>query len=141
MLAKDYVSGRTHGVEEQEDFIAFHQSAHLLQRLGRHVSIVEADQVDLAPVNAAFGINLGEIGLLRMPNLAVHGERPAVRHGLADLYLSITDAGIIILFCGGCLRNEGKSNQECDEPEPMLPHVDLPSPLRAALLLRSRRKS
>jgi hypothetical protein len=44
--------------------------------------------------DAAFGIDLGEIGMLRPPELAIHGHGAAVRHGLADLYFCITDAGL-----------------------------------------------
>jgi hypothetical protein len=73
----------------------FHKFAHLLERLGRHVAVVQADQVDLAAVDAAFGVDLGEIGVLRVPNLAIYGHWAAVGRGLAELYLCIANTGAI----------------------------------------------
>src|SRR5262249_29971592 len=65
----------------------------LLHRLGRRVAVVEADQVDLAPVDPALGIDLLEVADLALAERRERRHRTRVGHGLADLDLARADAG------------------------------------------------
>ncbi len=67
---------RPQRAEDQKDPVLLHQATYLLQRLRRHVAVIEADQLHLAPVDAAFGVEHGEVGLLRPADLAVHRVGP-----------------------------------------------------------------
>jgi hypothetical protein len=55
--------------EDQQNFVAFDELAGLLHRLWRAVSVVIRNEVNLAAVDAAFGIDFLEIGLF---DLAYH---------------------------------------------------------------------
>jgi hypothetical protein len=59
------VGGGPERAEHQQHFFLFDELACLLDRLGRRVRVIEADELDLAAVDSAFGVDLLEIGLLR----------------------------------------------------------------------------
>jgi len=76
---------RAHRANHREDLVLLD---HLLRRQHRALRIVTAvfhDQLDLAAVDAAFGVDLVEIGRLRLADDAVGGRRSAVGHDAADL--------------------------------------------------------
>jgi len=52
---------RAKRLEDEQHFIAFNQLSRLLNSLGRTETIVIADEVDLAAVDAAFSVDLVEI--------------------------------------------------------------------------------
>ena len=59
------IGRRAERLEHQQDLVALDQLARLLDRLRRAVGVVIGDEIDLAAVDAALGIDLVEIGCLR----------------------------------------------------------------------------
>jgi hypothetical protein len=68
---------RSERLEQQQDLVALDQLARLLDGLRRAEGVVIADEGDLAAVDAAFGVDLVEIGGLGLADGAVSGRRPA----------------------------------------------------------------
>jgi hypothetical protein len=66
-----------------------------------HLVAPERDEVDLAAVDAAFFVDLLEVGGLDLADRPVGGGRPAVRHGVTDLDLGIGGAGVVLLLGRG----------------------------------------
>jgi hypothetical protein len=54
-------------LEDEQHLIAFHQLARLFNCFRRTETVVIADEVDLAAVDAAFGVDLVEIGRSTFP--------------------------------------------------------------------------
>jgi hypothetical protein len=73
------VGRRAQRVEEEQHFFLLDQLARLLDRLGRVVAVVERDEVDLAAVDAAFGVDLVEVGADRLADRAVGRCRARIR--------------------------------------------------------------
>jgi hypothetical protein len=92
------VGRRAERAEQREHFILFDQPARLLDRLGRRVAVVQADQIDLAPVDPARGIDLVEVCRLGAPDGAEHRQRAAVGHGLAELDFLVARSRTILLL-------------------------------------------
>jgi hypothetical protein len=65
---------------------------NLLYRLGRAVSFVERYAIDLAPVGVASQVDHLEVRRFDLARRVVCQRRPAVGHGLTDLYLGVRDA-------------------------------------------------
>ena len=84
--------------------------AYLLDGARRRVAVVEADQIDLAAVDAALIVDHFHIGLFGFPNGAVCRRRAAVGHGLADFYFFIGGAGVVFV-----LRAGGAGKRQADE--------------------------
>src|SRR5258707_10453523 len=57
--------------EDQQNFVSFDELAGLLYRLWRAVSVVIRNEIDLAAVDATFGIDFSEIGLFGLAYHAV----------------------------------------------------------------------
>ena len=89
---------RAEALEDQQDLVALDQLARLLDRLGRAVAVVVGDEVDLAAVDAAFGVDLLEIGRDRLADQAVGRGRTAIGIDVADLDLGVAGAGIVFLL-------------------------------------------
>jgi hypothetical protein len=90
---------RAGGAEQGDHSFVLHQLARLLDRLGRREGVVERDQIDLAPVDAAlFLIQHAEIGDLRASLDTVDRQRTAIWHGLAELDLGVGGALTVFLF-------------------------------------------
>ena len=85
-------------IEDQQDFVAFDQLAGLLDGLRRAVGVVIADEVDLAAVDAALGVDLLEVGFFGLADHAIGGRRSAVGHDVADLDFGIGGAGVVFLL-------------------------------------------
>src|ERR1019366_9684696 len=106
-----------------------HQLARLLDRLRRAVAIVIADEIDLAAVDAAFGIDLPEVGIFGLADHAVSGSGTAIGHDVADLDFGIGGAGVVFLLCerpaAGCGEHREGSRKG---PQSQLDsrHFDLP---------------
>jgi len=48
------IAGGAYRTEDQQNLIAFDQFARLYDRLGRAIGVIVGDEIDLAPVDAAF---------------------------------------------------------------------------------------
>ena len=92
-------------IEDDQDFVAFDQLARLLDRLRRAVGVVIADEIDLAAVDAALGIDLLEVRVLGLCDHAICRRRSAVGHDIADLDFSVGGAGVVFLLCEGAARS------------------------------------
>jgi hypothetical protein len=90
--------GGSQRLENQQDFVAFHKLARLLYRLGRAVGVVIGNEVDLAAVDAAFGVDLVEVSRFRLADHAIGGSGTAIGHDIADLDFSVGRAGIVFLL-------------------------------------------
>src|SRR6266436_5482576 len=102
---------RAKGIEDQQYLVAFHELARLLDGLRRAVAVVIADEIDLAPVDAAFGIDFLEIGLFGLADHAVGGGRPAIGHDVADLDFAIGRTGVVFLL-GECAAAHGSESDD-----------------------------
>jgi hypothetical protein len=91
-------------IEDQQDFVALDQLACLFHRLRRAVGVVIRDEIDLAAVDAALGVDLLEVGLFGLADHAIGGSRSAVGHDVADLDFGIARAGIVFLLCENAAR-------------------------------------
>jgi hypothetical protein len=97
-------------LEREQHLVLLHELANLLDRLRRAVTVVVADEDDLAAVDAAFlAVDLVEIGGDGLADGAVGRGRPAIWVGVADLDLGIADAGTIL---GGLGRERGYGKAE-----------------------------
>ena len=103
------VGRRAEALEDQQHLVAFHQLSRLLDRLRRAVAVVVGNEIDLAAVDAAFGIDLREIGRLGLADQAVGGQRPAVGHDVAELDFRVACAGIVFLLRGGRIDDRRRS--------------------------------
>src|SRR5215831_6658916 len=92
------IGRRAQRMKYREHLLLFHQPAHLLYRLGWAVAVVQADQGDFAPVDAALGVELGEVGELCTACCSDAGQRTAVGHGLPDLNLRVAHPRTVPLF-------------------------------------------
>src|SRR6185437_3302498 len=92
------VVGGAEALEDEGDLVLLDEAADLLDRLGRGIAVIEADELDLAPVDAALLVDHVEIGGLGLADRAIGRGRPAIGHGLADLDLLVGDAGRVALL-------------------------------------------
>src|ERR1700760_4034393 len=110
----------TQTLEDERDLVFFDQFTNLLDGLGRAVPIIPADQVYLATIDATIIVDHLEVGEFGSAHGAINGDRPAIRHCLADLDLCAGDAWRI---CCGCRRHVrprvslGSGGQSGDERE------------------------
>jgi len=77
----------------------------VLDCLWRRVRIVEADELDLAAIDAALSVDLLEIGLLRPADDAEAGCRAAIGQRLPD-------ADLVLVALGESARTS--QQRECD---------------------------
>ena len=77
--------------QERHPFL-LDQSPHLLDRLGRAIGVIQADEIDFAAVYAALLVDHLEIGGLGATDHAIGGDRAAIGHGLPDLDFRVGDA-------------------------------------------------
>src|SRR6267378_3160247 len=123
------VRRRAQRIEDEQNLVALHQLARLLDRLRRAVAVVVADEIDLAAVDAAFGVDLLEVGILGLADHAVGGGWSAVGHDVADLDFGVGGAGVIFLLGE---RAAAGGSEQCDSgrkgPQSQLDerHFDLP---------------
>jgi hypothetical protein len=110
------LGGVPSGVEHQQHLVLLDQLAHLLDRLGRAVAVVVGDEVDLAAVDAALGVDLLEVGADGLADGAVGRRRPAVGLGVADLDLLVVGAGVVLLL-RQALPAAGREREERDGEE------------------------
>ncbi len=134
------VDGGTGRSEHRQHLVAFDQLADLLDGLGRAARVIVGDEIDLAAVDAALGIDLLEVGDHRLGNIAGRGIRAAVRAHVADLDFGIACAGVIFLLreCTSTGQHcHHDSGDTCSNPHCLLPPKDnsiVASALRIARL-------
>ncbi len=87
---------RAERIEYEKNLVFLDQLAHHFDGLRRAVTVVAANEVDLAAVDAALLVDHGEVGRLRLADDAVGRGRAAVGHRIADLDLGIADAGSVL---------------------------------------------
>jgi hypothetical protein len=71
ILADGRVGRGPDGVEQERDLLLLDEAAHLLDRLRRAIGVVEADEVDLATIDAALLVDHLEIGGLSAADHAI----------------------------------------------------------------------
>src|SRR5205807_5557404 len=74
---------RAQRIEDEQHLIALDQLAGLFDRLRRAVAVVIADEIDLAAIDAALGIDLVEVVLFGLADHAIGGSGAAVGHDVA----------------------------------------------------------
>src|ERR1700694_2683759 len=99
------VGGGSQRAEHQQHFILFDELPGLLDRLGRRVRIIEADELYLSAVDAALGVDLLEISFLCPTDDAEPGHRAAVWESLAD-------ADLVLAVVGRGSRNPPEAEQD-----------------------------
>ena len=70
--------------QNKENVVFLDELARHLHRLGRIVGVVIGNEVDLAAVDAALGVDLVEIGRQHLADHAIGGSRTGIGHGVAD---------------------------------------------------------
>ena len=106
VAADRHVERRAQHVEHRGDLVALDQLAGILHHLGRRVAVVEADEVDLAAVDAALGVQSLEVGRFRLAELAVGRGRSAIGDALSDLDFGRRGAGTVLRLCERARRPE-----------------------------------
>jgi hypothetical protein len=81
--------GRANRPESKGDMLHFDKLARLVPGSPRHEAVVDADQVDLAAIDAALIVDHLHVGLLGQTERREPGARTGIRHRLADLDLGI----------------------------------------------------
>ena len=99
------VGGGTERAEHQQHFLLLDEFSCLLDCLGWGICVVEADELDLAAIDAALGVDLLEIGLLRAADDAEAGCRAAIGQRLPD-------ADLVLVALGQSARTS--QQRECD---------------------------
>jgi hypothetical protein len=92
------------------------QPPRLLHGFRRGITVVQRNQIDLAPIDAAALVDHLEIADFPFAERAERGDRAAVGHGLADLDFGGGDAADGL---GGKWRdrqNDGKGRQNRERP-------------------------
>ena len=92
------IGRRAERIEDEQNLVALDELARLLDRLGRAIAVVIADEVDLAAVDAAGVVDHLEIGGLGLADHAISGSRPAIGHDIADLDFGVGRAGVVFLL-------------------------------------------
>src|SRR6185369_16270261 len=109
---------RAERVEGAQHLVLLDQLAHQLDRLGRNVAVVVADEVDLATVDAALLVDALPVGLDGLADHPVGRGWTAIGVGVADLDLGVARSVVVLLLreryalaakqrCGRCPGHEG----------------------------------
>jgi hypothetical protein len=123
VLVDRRIGWRTQRAGEQQDLILFHQSTHLLYRTRWAVAVIQADEVDLAPVDATLVVDHFEIRRLGATDGPVSRSRAAVRHGVANFNFSVrgTRAVLLLRLCHPAY--ECKSRCQCNTHQSIHGHL------------------
>ena len=92
------VARRAQRVEGAQHFVLLDELSDHLDRLGRRVAVIEADELDLAAVDAALVIDHVPEGYDRLAIDAVGRGRSAIGTGVADLDLTVAGAVVVFLL-------------------------------------------
>ena len=108
----------------QQHLVLLDEAAGLLDRLGRAVAVVERDEIDLAPVDAALVVDHGEIAGHLALDRAGRRDRARKGPGIAELDLGVGRAGIVF---AGRKRRRGERQRQNGGADQMF-HCSLPGP-------------
>ncbi len=98
---------RAHGADQREHLVVLDQVQRLRHRAVGVVAVVAADELELAAVDAAPGVDLGERGDDALPHaLPERGGGAFQRGGLAEQDRIIADAGLVA---------PGRERRRCQE--------------------------
>ena len=101
VLVDGGIRRRAERLEQEQHLVLLDQLARHLDRLGRAVAVVVADEGQLAAVDAALIVHHPEIGVDGLADRAVRRRRAAVGVGVADLDLGVGCARVVLLLGGG----------------------------------------
>jgi hypothetical protein len=99
---------RAERIEDEQHLVALDQLARLLDGFRRAVAVVIADEIDLAAVDAALGIDLLEVGLCGLADHAVGRSGSAIWRDAANLDFGIGGAGVVFLLRERAAAGYGK---------------------------------
>ena len=126
-IAHDRRVGRgAQRIEQEGNLVLFDEAPHILHRLRWAVAVIQRNEVDLVPGDAALVVHHLEKCGVQLADRTVGGNRPAIRHRVADLDLGRRHAG-----CVGGLgptparthhRRGRAGRRSCSSPD----HVRLP---------------
>src|SRR5262249_29522558 len=109
------LSGRPNRTIGKGDVLHFDELARLVAGSPRQEAVVGTDQVDLATIDAALIVDHLHVGLLGQTERREPGARTGIRHGLADLDLSIGHPRRVLR----CRRHRhGAAREEAGEQNP-----------------------
>src|SRR6185437_7379971 len=122
------IGWRSEGLKDQQHAVVFDEFARLLDRLGRTIGVVIGRELALAAVDAAFRVDLVEIGGFCLSDHGIGGGGPDVGHAVADFDFGIAGAGIVFLFGVGGIRAYGQQAKRSygHKIAGVPPHRDLP---------------
>src|SRR6185437_16901343 len=135
VLVDRRVARRAERLEQREDLLLLDQLAHDLDRLRRAVAVIQADEVDLAAVDAARRVDGLPVGVDRFADRSVGRSGTTIGIGVAELDLGV--AGTVVVFLlTGCdrARKCRRSRPRRDERTPTYLHFALTSLLRFPIL-------
>src|SRR6185295_19732803 len=100
-------------------------------------AVVIGDEIDLAAVDAAFGVDLLEVGFFGLADHAIGRRGPRIRHDVADLDFGIAGAGVVFLLSEGwaaCRSEQCEGSREGPHSQLDSRHSDLPGSLMIVCL-------
>src|SRR5262249_54247954 len=104
-VVPDRAVGRRAGASgNQKDLILLNQLARHFDGLGRRIGVIVGDEIDLAAVDAALGVDHFVIARLTFPDRAVIRGGAAIGGGIADPDLVVGDAGTVLFGGAGWPR-------------------------------------
>ena len=106
VLVDRRVRRRSQHTDGGQNFFFFGQLAGHLERAGRVVAVIERDELDHTAVDAAFGVDLLEIGIHRLADRTIGGCGTRVRVDIPDLDFFVGRASVVLLLRETCLRNQ-----------------------------------
>src|SRR5690349_6169601 len=92
------IGGRAERAEDRQHLLLLDELAYLLHGARRTVPVIEADELDLAAVDAATLVDHAKESDLRLAVRPISRSGPAVRHRLAELDAGVGDAGAVALL-------------------------------------------
>ena len=117
------VGRRAEALEDQQHAVALDQLARLLDGFWRAIAVVIGDEIDHAAVDAAFGVDLLEVGRDRLADEPVGRSRPAVGIDIADLDLFVGYPGAVFLLRDGRRRGDREPERHCDQQSIAILHL------------------
>ena len=128
VLVDRRVARRAERLEEREDLVLLDELADHFHRLGRAITVVERDELDLAAVDAAGIVDALEIGIDRLGDGGVGRGRSAIGVGVSDLDLGV--GGTVIVFLlrerRGRTGQKGERRRAAHETTPSRVHCRPP---------------
>ena len=118
------VRRRAKGLEHEQDFVLLNQLAHHFNGLGRAVTVVNRDHVDLAAIDAALLVDHFEVGRFDSTDGAVGRRGARIRHRVTNLDFCIGSTGVVF-FLRKRARRQGTYDQGARNTQQQSLHVCL----------------